>query len=254
MPAGLKIYNDAGIIQIDDAYQNYFVVRSGSLTTDDKGFADLWVDWDGPIIVATSSVNGSCCALQDRKETNWIYRVGSAVPYDTVQWYAFSLPQNVPFQGGLRIYREDGSIAFDSNQRSLNIAHFFSIDAPLLPEFSNHEVDALPKSDEIAYPKDKYFPLKQGHSYTAFPIICTGAVSIVYRAEITVGHSSGNKIARYEHYCYMPQTWVGGINFKPIKESYGGRNPLIPDFYRPRGMNYYPAKVQQFWVIDITGL
>lgn len=253
MPAGLKIYNDAGIIQIDDAYQNFFVVRSGSLTTNEAGVADLWIDWNGPIIVATSSPNGSCCALQDRKETSWIYRVGSGVPYDTVQWYAFSLPQNTPFQGGLRIYREDGSIAFDSNQRSLNISHFFNLDAPLLPDYSGHAVDALPKSDEIAYPKDIYIPLKQGHSYTAFPIRCTGTASVVYQAKVKNGGSTG-KIPWYEHYCYMPQTWNGGVNFKPIKESEGGRDPIIPDFYRPRGMYYYPAKVQQFWVIDITGL
>ena len=245
MPAGLKIYNDAGIIQIDDAYQNFFIVRSGSLTTNEAGVADLWIDWNGPIIVATSSPNGSCCALQDRKETNWIYRVGSGVPYDTVQWYAFSLPQNVPFQGGLRIYREDGSIAFDSNQRSLNVSHFFSIDAPLLPDYSGHAVDALPKEQEVARPQDIYVPLKQGHTYTAFPILCTGATSIVYRIK---------KTPVYDHYCYMPQPWNGGINFKPILESEGGRDPIIPDFYRPRGMYYYPAKVQQFWVIDITGL
>ena len=249
MPAGLKIYNDAGIIQIDDAYQNYFLVRSGSLTTNEAGVADLWIDWNGPIIVATSSPHGSCCALQDKQGTNWIYRVGSGVPNDTVRWYAFSLPQNTPFQGGLRIYREDGSIAFDSNQRSLNISHFFNLDAPLLPQFSGHEIDALPNKDEVARPQDKYVQLKQGHSYTAFPIRCTGAVSIVYRVKGSTGKAAG-----YEHYCYMPQTWVGGINFKPIKESYGGRDPIIPDFYRPRGMYYYPAKVQQFWVIDITGL
>lgn len=253
MPAGLKIFNDAGIIQIDDAYQNYFLVRSGSLATDDKGLADLWIDWNGPIIVATSSPNGSCCALQDRKETNWIYRVGSGVPYDTVQWYAFSLPQNTPFQGGLRIYREDGSIAFDSNQRSLNISHFFNLDTPLLPQISGHDIDALPKSDQVAYPKDIPIQLKQGHSYTAFPIRCTGAASVVYQAKIKQGGSTG-KIAFYEHYCYMPQTSIGGINFKPIKTGEGGRDPIIPDYYRPRGMYYYPTKVQQFWVIDITGL
>ncbi|WP_278970887.1 hypothetical protein [Bartonella apis] len=253
MPAGLKIFNDAGIIQIDDAYQNFFIVRSGSLTTDDKGLADLWIDWNGPVIVATSSPNGSCCAVQNRQGTNWLYRVGSAVPNDTVRWFAYSLPQYTPFAGGLRIYREDGSIAFDSNQRPLDISHFFNLDAPLLPDYSGHAVDALPKSDEIAYPKDIYIPLKQGHSYTAFPIRCTGTASVVYQAKVKNGGSTG-KIPWYEHYCYMPQTWNGGVNFKPIKESEGGRDPIIPDFYRPRGMYYYPAKVQQFWVIDITGL
>ena len=253
MPAGLKIYNDAGIIQIDDAYQNYFVVRSGSLTTDDKGLADLWIDWNGPIIVATSSPNGSCCAPQDLQGTNWKYTVGSAIPYDTVKWFAYSLPQNVPFQGGLRIYREDGSIAFDSNQRPLDISYFFNLDAPLLPQISGHDIDALPKSDQVAYPKDIPIQLKQGHSYTAFPIRCTGAASVVYQAKIKQGGSTG-KIAFYEHYCYMPQPSIGGINFKPIKTGEGGRDPIIPDYYRPRGMYYYPAKVQQFWVIDITGL
>ena len=253
MPAGLKIYNDAGIIQIDDAYQNYFVVRSGSLTTNEAGVADLWIDWNGPIIVATSSPNGSCCAVQDRQGTNWLYRVGSAVPNDTVRWFAYSLPQNVPFQGGLRIYREDGSIAFDSNQRPLDISYFFNLNAPLLPQISGHDIDALPKEDEVARPQDINVPLKQGHTYTAFPIRCTGSVSVVYRAKVAHGGSTG-KIAWYDHYCYMPQPWNGGINFKPILESTGGRDPLIPDFYRPRGMYYYPAKVQQFWVIDITGL
>lgn len=253
MPAGLKIYNDAGIIQIDDAYQNYFVVRSGSLTTNGDGVADLWIDWNGPIIVATSSPNGSCCAVQDRQGTNWLYRVGSAVPNDTVRWFAYSLPQNTPFAGGLRIYREDGSIAFDSNQRPLDISYFFNLNAPLLPQISGHDIDALPKEDEVARPQDIYVPLKQGHTYTAFPIRCTGSVSVVYRAKVAHGGSTG-KIAWYDHYCYMPQPWNGGINFKPILESTGGRDPLIPDFYRPRGMYYYTEKVQQFWVIDITGL
>ena len=253
MPAGLKIYNDAGIIQIDDAYQNFFIVRSGSLTTNGDGVADLWIDWNGPIIVATSSPNGSCCAVQDRQGTNWLYRVGSAVPNDTVRWFAYSLPQNTPFAGGLRIYREDGSIAFDSNQRPLDISYFFNLNAPLLPQISGHDIDALPKEDEVARPQDIYVPLKQGHTYTAFPIRCTGSVSVVYRAKVAHGGSTG-KIAWYDHYCYMPQPWNGGINFKQILESTGGRDPIIPDFYRPRGMYYYPEKVQQFWVIDITGL
>ena len=250
MPAGLQIHNDAGIIQIDETYQNYFAIRSGSVRTDASGLADLWIDYNGPIIVATSSPNGSCCAVQGRQGTNWIYKVGSGVPNDEVKWYAFAKLQNVPFQGGLQVIREDGAIAFDSNYIPLSIGYFFDIQAPLLPDYSGHATDLLPKENEVARPQDIYIPLKQGHTYTAFPILFTGAVSVVYRAKITQGGSSGN-IPWYEHYCYMPQTWTGGINFKPVKESNGGRNPSIPAFYRPNGMFFFPNKAQQYWVIDL---
>ena len=250
MPAGLKIYNDTGIIQIDDNYQNLFVVRSGTIWTDNNRMADLWIDWNGPIMVATSSPNGSSCAVQGRQGTNWIYKVGSRVPNDEVKWYAFSDPQNIPFQCGLRLCREDNSISFDSNQRPLVMSYMFTVDTPLLPQFNGREVDNLPKSNEIAYPQDIYIPLKQGHTYTAFPVEFLGAVSVVYRAKITQGGSSGN-IPWYEHYCYMPQTWNSGVNFKAIKESEGGRDPRVPLFYLPKGRPF--NNVQKYWVIDITG-
>lgn len=242
MPAGLKIYNDAGIIQIDDTYQNYFAIRSGVVRTDANKLADLWIDYNGPIIVATSSPNGSCCAVQRRQGTNWIYNVGSGVPNDEVKWYAFTKLNNVPYKGGLQIIRDDGLVSFDSNYKPLVISYFFNLSAPLLPDYSGHATDSLPTEDEVARPQDIYIPLKTGHTYTAFPILFTGAISVAYRVK---------KLPVYDHYCYMPQTWTGGINFKPIKESSGGQNPSIPAFYRPNGMFFFPNKAQQYWVIDL---
>lgn len=242
MPAGLQIHNDAGIIQIDETYQNYFAICSGTIRTDANKLADLWIDYNGPIIVATSSPNGSCCAVQGRQGTNWIYKVGSGVANDEVKWYAFAKLQNVPFQGGLQIIRDDGLVSFDSNYRPLLISYFFNLQAPLLPDYSGHATDSLPKEDEVARPQDIYIPLKQGHTYTAFPIMFTGAISVAYRKK---------QLPLYDHYCYMPQTWTGGINFKPVKESEGGRNPSIPAFYRPNGMFFFPNKAQQYWVIDL---
>lgn len=246
MAAGLKIYNDAGILQIDDTYQNLVVVLSGTIRTDDQGMASLWLDWNGPLLVATSSPNGSCCSLRDRQGIKWRYDVGSDIPNDEVKWYAFSNPQNIPFQGGLRVYRADGSIAFDSNQRPLVMAYFFSIDAPLLPQYSGREIDKLPKVDDVERPQDIYIPLQQGRTYTAFPVLFNGAVSIAYRTKYSTGW-----LLQYSHYCYLPQTRNGGVNFKARFESFGGRNPIIPAFYVPRGAPYIRA--QRFWIIDITG-
>lgn len=247
MPAGLQVFNDAGIIQIDDMYQNYFAVRSGTIRTDANRLADLWIDYNGPIIVATSSPYGSCCAVQDRQGTNWIYKVGSGVPNDTVKWYAFTKLNNVPFKGGLQIIRDDGLVTFDSNYRPLVISYFFDLPAPLLPDYSGHATDSLPKEDEVARPQDIYIPLKQGHTYTAFPILFTGAVSVAYKKK----YKTGIKL-QYDHYCYMPQTWTGGINFKPIMEDQNApRNPLIPAYYRPKGMTLFPNRAQQYWVIDL---
>lgn len=247
MTAGLKIYNDSGVLQIDDTYQNLVVVLSGTIRTGDDRMAKLWLDWNGPLLVATSSPNGSCCAVRDRQGTNWLYYVGSDIPNDEVKWYAFSNPQNIPFQGGLRVYRADGSIAFDSNQRPLVMAYFFSIDAPLLPYYSQHEAEKLPKEDEVERPKDIYIPLQQGRTYTAFPILFHGAVSFAYR------YKNGNsQQAFYHHYCYLPQTRNGGVNFKArLEEDLGGRDPRIPAFYVPRGTPY--QRVQSYWIIDITG-
>lgn len=246
MAAGLKIYNDSGILQIDDTYQNLVVVLSGTIKTDEAGLASLWLDWDGPLLVATSSPNGSCCAVRDRQGTKWHYDVGSDIPNDEVKWYAFSNPQNIPFHGGLRVYRADGSIAFDSNQRPLVMAYFFSIDAPLLPRYSGHEIGELPKEDEVERPKDIYIPLQQGRTYTAFPIAFQGAVSIAYRSKYRTGW-----LLQYAHYCYLPQTRNGGVNFKARLESIGGRDPSIPAFYIPRSTPY--KRVQSYWIIDITG-
>ena len=243
MTAGLKIYNDAGILQIDDTYQNLVVVLSGTIRTGDNRMADLWLDWNGPLLVATSSPNGSCCSVRDRQGTKWRYNVGSDIPNDEIKWYAFSNPQNIPFQGGLRVYRADGSIAFDSNQRPLVMAYLFSVDTPLLPRYSQHEAEKLPKEDEVERPKDIYIPLQQGRTYTAFPIAFQGAVSIAYRS---------NKQAIYNHYCYLPQTRNGGVNFKArLEEDLGSRDPRIPAFYVPRGAIY--ERVQRYWIIDITG-
>ncbi|EJF91693.1 hypothetical protein [Bartonella tamiae] len=250
MAAGVRIFNDANTIQIDDSYQNLVMIKSGELITDWRGMAELHIEHDGPLILATSCSNGSSCSVQDRTGLTWHYLIGSAPANAYVKWYAFSNPLNPQFNFGLRVFDANGRITFDSNQKPLVISYFFSIDTPLLDQISLNDIDGLPKEDEVARPQNIYVPLRQGRTYTAFPIKYVGAVSVVYQSRT----ASGGKKISYDHYCYMPFTSVGGITFVPIKEvtNSPSRIPEMRPFYRPRG-SPWRDRVQQYWVIDVTG-
>lgn len=254
MTAGLKIFNDAYINQVDDTYQNLVMISSGQVTTNSDGYAEVYIDYNGPVILATSCPDGSTSSMQDRSGSTWKFYVGTTYGGRVVKWFAFAKPQNVPFNFGLRIFDADGNITFDSNQKPLVISYFFSIDTPLLPYISGRDIDYLPKEDEISPPPDIFVPLKQGHTYSGFPVKYLGAVSNVFQTKT----ASGGKRSSYNHYCYMPSPSVGGVLLKANPEELNSPSniPRIRDFYVSRdnrNLIYDTLRVQQYWIIDVTG-
>lgn len=254
MTAGLKIFNDAYINQVDDTFQNFVLIKSGEVTTGTNGYADVYIDYDGPVIFATACADGSTGSVQNRSGSTWHFYVGTTYGGRVVKWYAFAKPQNIPFNFGLRIFDERGNITFDSNQKPLIISYFFSIDTPLLPYVSGRDADYLPKEDEISPPQDIFIPLKQGHTYSGFPVKFLGAVSRIFKTKMP----KGGYRSSYNHYCYMPCPSVGGILLKANPEELNSPSnvPQIRDFYVSRDNRnfiYDTLRVQQYWVIDVTG-
>lgn len=236
MAAGLRIFNDAGIIQIDDTFKNFFLDQSGYVTTDATGFAEVWITSDTPMIVAASSPNGATITHYGKSGNSWQYNVRSVVAGDQVKWYAFSAPQQVAFADCLRVYDANGSITYDSNQKPLFVSYFLSLDAPIPPYQSS-----APKDPER--PQAFYVSLSQGRTYAAFSV-SSDPISIFYLDD---------KVNLYDHYIYMPQQRSGGVNFYPhVARTDGDRlGLLMPKGYQPRALLEW--RVQQYWIIDVTG-
>src|SRR5690606_32679498 len=108
MPAGIIVYNDSGTIQIDENYQNLFVVASGTGGTvpSKSGFSDV------AMVAAQNSA------------TEYV-GFGFSVSPTTKWWVLDTLPSNTPDPGyGFRVWTDAGKLAFDATRKPARyIAH-----------------------------------------------------------------------------------------------------------------------------------
>src|SRR5690606_13350696 len=104
MPAGITIYHNAGTAQIDENYQNLFVVAQGT----------------GGTIPSAGFTSSAMVAVQStslRRD-----KIGGAVPTGVKWWLFDTLPANTPDPGyGFRIFTASGKLVFDAARKPMRL-------------------------------------------------------------------------------------------------------------------------------------
>lgn len=123
--AGLQVINDNGIVQIDDSYQNYHVVATGTLTANTRTYFPAQAE---PAIVLIGDTSGYLATLEDVYSDSFFvignsYGSAAAVNY-TASYAVITRAAGISDSGvgtGLRVWDAGGALAFDSGRDVLKI-------------------------------------------------------------------------------------------------------------------------------------
>jgi hypothetical protein len=142
MSFGIMVRGEAGNLQVDESGSYSFFKQKGTVTTTvpfgtaNQGgkvntYGDIVVTGcNSPILAIRSNV---CCSysLISTSGSTWTYRVyalgaaGQNTTGSVITYYVFDIhPPASSSQYGLRVYRPDGSIAFDSDHRVMSVKDF----------------------------------------------------------------------------------------------------------------------------------
>lgn len=141
MPAGLEIINDAGYFQIDSTFKNHRLTQTGTLTIPPPtvfgieliaGEANTFITAVNPILAYRS---GSCWAMvalvRTLTPTTFQIKALSHEP-GPVEYFIFDQVAPSPTNYGLQVYAADGSLVYDSNDKSLRVLDIFNQGSVLL--------------------------------------------------------------------------------------------------------------------------
>ncbi|HWX01430.1 hypothetical protein [Collimonas sp.] len=128
MAAGLQVFGDSGVAQIDQDYFNYVFKQSGALSFPDAvagRTVSVSVGGVSPIVVIKSQNLGIAIWRVSQSGSAFTFEfVQDAVspPGTPFQWYLFDKGPPSPGNFGLQVFGPDGSLSFDSSSFNLKIA------------------------------------------------------------------------------------------------------------------------------------
>lgn len=138
MAVGAQIYNDSGVIQIDDQYTNLCLRQTGTATVVNRHPASLnshayiamTVDItyvgqaaSSPIIAMHGTGTGGAFGViaTSRSGNTWTFRVIGYQHLPTFNYFIYDIPSATGSGAGFEVYKADGSIAFSSFYRPLSV-------------------------------------------------------------------------------------------------------------------------------------
>lgn len=128
MPAGLEIYNDAGIPQTIDFSYNLVLLGSGTVTIGSNATATgttnsvTLTTRAEPYIVFIKTSGNACITASRVNGFSWFMAQGTT----TFQWWAYARGAAVS-SAGMQVYNSDGTLRWDLGTRPLVIT---SLQAP----------------------------------------------------------------------------------------------------------------------------
>lgn len=122
MPAGIQIWGDHGFVQITDAYSNFAFRAKGVVALDGNGRGSISFSGMSHPMVCVQS--GSPVALLGTWTDGWSWTFTfNGSPGASFWVFTFDDPVfNGGSKYGLQIFKDDGSLAFDSNMKYMKIA------------------------------------------------------------------------------------------------------------------------------------
>ena len=129
MTAGLQVYSDSGLIQIDDRYSNLalrtkFTTTTSSVsgTLDTLNYATVDVSATYPIVAVNTAGRIALLGAYSIGTNLWRLQFVSSSGNTTFTAYVFDYPVSPGNNFGLQVFRDDGVLAFDSNIKYAKVA------------------------------------------------------------------------------------------------------------------------------------
>lgn len=134
MTSGFRTVTDDGVLQIDQQFKTYQLIRKVKVvcTGGSSGAArgDYSFRHEGHILVAArNSISGQpWFIIGTRLDPNNVWSIGIGAPNNhTVELFIFSYANIVKARHGLNIYADDGTPVFSSAVPYMNIKEFYQI-------------------------------------------------------------------------------------------------------------------------------
>jgi hypothetical protein len=122
MPAGIQVYTNGGIIQIDQDYCNFVLAQKSTVNTTTGVGGGGYIttvslsNATNPLL-AIQSTNGACTQRVSISGSTWTWTIYSQTYNQAVVCFIFdSSSSTSPGNVGFEVYRSDGSRAFHTSQ------------------------------------------------------------------------------------------------------------------------------------------
>lgn len=136
MPAGLQVFNDSGIIQIDGTYSNLQLVARGSATTSMQTLAYntqpngtfqydtpyVQINFTGTTPVFAVSGGSTVCVISTAVSGNsWTIGIVTPNGPTSFEWFVFDKATPSGTNVGLQVFNESGQLVFDAGQKYIRV-------------------------------------------------------------------------------------------------------------------------------------
>lgn len=135
MPAGIQVFNDAGIFQIDSEYTNFRLTGVQTLNFPGPGGAppELFagvvstiITGNTPLVAVRSSVFCSIAMIRQFSPTSFLVRAAAVdTAPGSVTLYIFDQSPPTPGNCGLQVWNGSGTQVYDSNDKSLRVVDLY---------------------------------------------------------------------------------------------------------------------------------
>jgi hypothetical protein len=131
--AGLRVFGDSGVFQIDNTYRNLSLREKGTFVTTSNMYSSVSVaqisartGFTSPILAVGGSVLSQPIVLYDSGTGRFSFAVRASGPIGTqVPYWIFDVPPPPPASGaGIRVWNASGQLVFDSSLPPLRVVKF----------------------------------------------------------------------------------------------------------------------------------
>lgn len=146
MPAGLQIFNDAGVYQIDETYINYVLISKGTATTNSASpnysfsarpiyYVEITATGrTAPILALKGTYGDAVCVVGGSvSDGTWKWRVAASDNGISFDYYIFDVAPLSSDNFGLQVFNTAGDPVFHSSQKPLRVAGTFTSNGEILP-------------------------------------------------------------------------------------------------------------------------
>lgn len=127
---GLTIRGENSDIQVDSSYTNMVFKARKTKYMDEGAIRNNLVSFSGytyPMIALGNTGGGTLMVYTSARRSN-VFSYGFAGGSGTAEFFVFDFAEDTQNDYGLQVYKENGSIAFDSNQPYFKILDSFTVD------------------------------------------------------------------------------------------------------------------------------
>lgn len=132
MPTGFQAVGDHGVMQVDASYQNFHFLSKGFMALTPEGGSTIHagsvtISGQFPVLFIRPTSGAAGVVTVTRSGGSHTFTVAGEP--QTLEWFSFDLSPSQGAGPGMVIYKEDGSVAFNSMRHPLRL-----VDVSKLPE------------------------------------------------------------------------------------------------------------------------